>query len=159
MVEKGVTTWKLAKRHKESQSAVVETIKRFGEHFTIKDLPGRGRKRGPSDPELDKKICSLFAKNRSVSIRDAAKNLGCTSSMVKLIKGRHGLDSYRKGKVSKRSIEQEGRARSRVKLLTRKLRNFQGCIKMDDKTYVKLDYRSLPGTQFYSARKGEVLNK
>jgi hypothetical protein len=93
-----------------------------------------------------------------VSIRDAAKNLGYTSSMGKLIKGRHGLKSYRKRKVSKRPIEQEGRARSRTKLLTQKLRHFQGCIKMDDETYVKLDYRSLPGTQFYSARKGEVLN-
>jgi hypothetical protein len=122
-------------------------------------MPGRGRKPGPCDPEIDTKVCRLFSKCPTISIRDAAKKLGCTSSMIKRVKYRHDfLKSYRKRKV-KRSVEQEGRAKSKAKLLTKKLRHFSGCIVMDDETYVKLDYQTLPGTQFYTAMKRQVLRK
>ena len=157
--EKGLTTRKLAKRYNVCHTTIENTIKRFGESLTVKDMPGRGRKPGPCDPEIDTKVCRLFSKCPALSIRDAAKKLGCTSSMVKRVKDRNGLKSYRKRKVPKRSVEQEGRAKSRAKLLTKKLRHFSGCIVMDDETYVKLDYRSLLGTQFYTAMKGQVLSK
>lgn len=60
----GMSMRKIAAEEAVSLKAVYNTIKRFGMNHTLKDLPGRGRKRGPLRPNLDKKICEQFPGKR-----------------------------------------------------------------------------------------------
>ena len=59
----GMTMRKIAEMEGVSLKTVYSTIKRLGMNHTFKDLPGRGRKRGPLHHNLDKKTCGQFARN------------------------------------------------------------------------------------------------
>lgn len=149
--EKGVTMNNLAKRFGIHPGTVKSIINKFGEHYTFDDLPRRGRKPGPADPNLDRKIVNLINRKKSMSIRDLAKKAGTTVGMVQRIKKRNNLKTYKKQKTSKQSAEQKSRAKTRArKLYNRFLEQPYSCILMDDETYVKEDSRTLPGPQFYT---------
>lgn len=157
----GLPLRKLAKQEGVSVHAVRNAIDRFGKHNTLKDLPGRGRKRAPSNPDLDKKICNTFQRKKEISIRDCAKKCGTSLAMVQRAKARNFLKTYRKQKCPKRSNIQADSVRTRArKLYNEILNNQEMCIIMDDETYVKQDYKSLPGPQFYTVEQGtDVPNK
>ena len=60
--EKGISYRMIAKHCGVSHQAVSSTINRFGDHHTIKELPGRGRKVGSYDKKVDKKVTTMFDK-------------------------------------------------------------------------------------------------
>lgn len=93
-------------------------------------------------------------------VRDVAKKVGTSKSNVLRAKERLNLRTYKKQKQPKRSPKQEASIRPRVrKLYNTILAGNLNCIIMDDETYVKLDYKSLPGPQYYTVREGQVLNQ
>lgn len=155
-----MTMRKIAEKEGVSLKAVYSTIKRFGMNHTFKDLPGRGRKRGPLHPNLDKKICEQFARNKGISIRDCAKKCQTSLAMVQRAKERNMLVTYKKQKQPKRTKTQESTAKTRArKLYDNILTKNKQCIIMDDETYVKLDYKTLPGPQFYTVTKDAKVPK
>lgn len=157
--DKDITYRKLAKDEGVSVHAVQNTIKRFGENYTLNDLPGRGRKPGPSRPKLDEKICKLFASKKGLSVRDCA-NKACTSiGMVQRAKKRNDLKTYKKQKQPKRTSQQSSAVKTRArKLYEDILVKKKQCIVMDDETYVKFDYKTLPGAQYYTVKEGTVVS-
>lgn len=148
----------IAKELKIPLTTVYDTIKRFGENHTFKDLPGRGRKRGSFNKTKDKTVKGAILKNRALSVRDIAKKTKTAKSTVQNIKQRHFLKSYKKQYVPKRSPDQLKRAKIRAgRLYNHLLVKKFDCIVMDDETYVKMDFKTIPGPQFYTKTKDEFL--
>ncbi|KAF2902712.1 hypothetical protein ILUMI_03472 [Ignelater luminosus] len=105
--------------------------KENGEHGSLNDLKGRGRKRGTSCPKAEEKL---------------------------RIKEKCDIRSYRKQKVPRRSADQQDRALKRAKQLYNLLLNGkERCSLMNDETYIKMDTKTLPGQQLYTAKKREVV--
>ena len=78
--------------------------------------------------------------------------------MVQRSKKRNKLKTYKKQRAPKRSQKQAACVKPRLrKLYDKILTKNQQCIIMDDETYVKLDYSSLPGSQFYTVSEGMEL--
>lgn len=101
-----------------------------------------------------------FEQKKEVSERDVAKKVGTSKSNVHRAKERLNLRTYKKQKQPKRTPKQEASIRPRVrKLYDTMLAGNSKCIIMDDETYVKFDYKSLPGPQYYTVREGQVLDK
>lgn len=153
--EKGITMRKLAKRFGIHHASVKTIINKFGEHYTLDELPGRGRKPGSSNPKLDRKVVSLIMKNKSMSIRDLAKKAGTSVGMIQRIKQRNHLKTYKKQKISKQSAEQKKRAATRArKLYSRLLQRPNACVLMDDET-IKGGLKNPSGfTILYCLRRG-----
>lgn len=75
--------------------------------------------------------------------------------MVQRAKKRNSLKTYKKQKQPKRSTKQAASVKTRSrKLYDHVLSKSSQCILMDDETYVKLDYKSLPGPQYYTVKEG-----
>ena len=55
---------KIAKEEGVSVWAVQKTIKRFTEHYTLDDLPGRGRKKAKILSKIEQRIISVFTKEK-----------------------------------------------------------------------------------------------
>ena len=158
--ERGLSLRKIVKMEGVSEKAVRNAIRKFGEDNTSEDKPKTGRKKGPANPQLDKRILKAFEQKKEVSVRDVAKKVGTSKSNVLRAKERLNLRTYKKQKQPKRSPKQEASIRPRVrKLYNTILAGNSNCIIMDDETYVKLDYKSLPGPQYYTVREGQVLNQ
>lgn len=146
---KGMTLRKLAKKYNVSPAGVHKLINKFGTTVTLEDLPKSGRKRGPSDPELQKRVVQMFNRKPSLSVRDAARKAKTSIGMIQRIKKRCNLKTYKKQKQPKRDEKQTVAVRKRTRklydqVLTKKVQ----CIIMDDETYCKFDYKTLPGPQF-----------
>lgn len=157
--ESGITYRKLAKEEGVSVHAVQNAIRRFGNHYSLSDLPGRGRKPGPSRPNLDHKICKLLAAKKGLLVRDCAKKVGTSIGMVQRAKKRNSLKSYKKQIQSKRTAQQSSTVKTRArKLYEEILSKNKQCIVMDDETYVKLDYKTLPGAQYYTVKQGTIVS-
>ena len=156
--EKGLSFKKLAQEMNVSVGAIQNTIKRYKEHRTLDDLPGRGRKHGLATPELNRKLCSLYASNPSISVREAAKKLQTSIGTVCKLKRMNNLKPYSERITPKRSPEQHQMALSRSrKLYEEVLSNFDGCIVMDNEIYVKMDYTTCPDPEYYTACKDNPL--
>lgn len=152
---KNISMRKLAKEEGVSFCAVQNTIKRFGQYYSLEDLPGRGKKPGATRQDLEKKIVQQFAKKKGISVRDCAKKCGTSIGMVQRAKQRNSLKTYRKQKQPKRSSIQSASVKTRArKLYDQILSKKDQCIIMDDETYVKFDYKTLPGAQYYTVKKG-----
>ena len=66
------------------------------------------------------------------------------------ILSREGFKSFCASKHANRSLKQNFVTKERARLLyERVLTKFDGCILMDDETYVKIDYKPIPGRNFY----------
>ncbi|XP_065091905.1 uncharacterized protein LOC135712777 [Ochlerotatus camptorhynchus] len=113
--EKDVTMRKLANRVGIHHASVKSIINKFREHYSLDELPGRGRKPGSSNPKLNQKVVSLIRKNKSMSIRDLAKKAGTSVGTIQRIKKRNNLKTYKKQKISKQSAEQKHRAATRAR--------------------------------------------
>lgn len=146
---KNMTFRKLAKKYKVSPSGVHKLIKKFGETTVLQDLPKSGRKRGTWDSALEKKVMRMFLQKPSLSVRDAAKKANTSPSTIQRIKLRCNLKTYKKQKQPKRDDKQTAAVRKRTrKLYDRVLTKKSLCIVMDDETYCKFDFKTLPGSQF-----------
>lgn len=152
----GLSLRKLAKEEGVSVGAVQTAIRKYGESCTFEDAPRRGRKPGPVNPAIDRKIKDRFKQNPSASVRDVAKFVGTSATNVMRAKKRLQLETHRKQKQPKRSKKQAASVKTRArKLYDSMLGKKSGCLIMDDETYVKLDYKALPGPQFYTSPKGK----
>lgn len=123
--------------------------------------PGSGRKRGPVDKKLTKKVLKSCKDNPGLSDNDRAQRYRTSRTNIRNIRLRAGLKSYKAIKQPNRSEKQNLTAKTRARLLyTLVLTKFQGCVVMDDETYVKFDFKQIPGQKFYlSTIRGNVPNK
>lgn len=156
----GLSLKKLAKEANVGIKAVRVAIKKYGEEVSFEDLPRSGRKKGSANPKLDTKIKQAFAAKKGISVRDLAKKLGTSKSNVDRAKGRLMLKTYKKQKQPKRTTKQAASVQPRArKLYDTMFTGNSHCILMDDETYVKLDYKTLPGPQYYTVREGEDVDE
>lgn len=147
----------IAKELKIPRRTVDEVIKRYKRTLSTTRKARVNEHRGPRDPNLERKIVRTIRKNRSMSERDIAKKNSTSQSMVRRAKQRAGMKTRKKSKVPKTSAKQ----RATIKKRSRKLYDFLGTrnfhLVLDDETYVKTDFLTLPGDQYYTTAEGEVL--
>lgn len=150
----------IGRQTKTSRATARNVINKFINEKTIKNKKKSGRKVGFSDPILVKRVLNAIKLNPSLSERDLAKKFNISKTYVHKIKFKHGIKSYKVQAVPNRNDNKNKNAKSRSRKLHDIMFNgHKGCIIMDDETYVKLDFRQLPGLQFYSAaHRGDVLN-
>lgn len=156
-------SWSIALISKEAgaaKSTVQGVLQRYKITLSTSKSEGSGRKKGPLDPKHAKRVISTLKRNPELSNRDVAKKLGCSHYYVYKIKKENGLKSYKKMKVPDRTLLKNAVAKSRIrKLYDEHVRNV-ACIVLDDETYVKLDFKQLPGQEFYVAKnRGGVAKK
>lgn len=149
----------IAKTVKSSKNTVRNVVKRFVDHQRVDDLPRSGRPTGPRDKILEKRLLTSLKKKPSLSERDLAKKCGTSNAMVQRMKQRNSFKTHKKGKKPKRSKKQFNTAVTRAKLLYKRLCSLDDiCILMDDETYVKKDFTTLPGDSFYTVQDGYDLS-
>jgi len=134
------------------KSTVGSVIKRFNDTLSIQHAKGNGRKSGPSDKILAQKIIRSIKQNPGLSDDQRAKNCGTSKSTGRRTRLRSNLKSYRAIKVPNRKDQQIKSIKNRSRLLYDEiLTKFDGCLVMDDETYVKVDQGQIPGQKFYVA--------
>lgn len=157
LANKNRPTSMIAKDLKMPRRTVDSVIKRFCESLNIDRKPGSGRKAGPSDPSLHEKVVKTIRKNRSMSQRDLAKKCGTSKWLIQRTMQREGLKSRKKKRIPRVSKKQD----ETIKTRARKLYDFLGKEKqhliVDDETYLKADFQTIPGPQYYIAADGEIL--
>ena len=100
-----------------------------------------------------------FQRNPGLSIRDAVKNVHMSPGYVHKIRIEKGLQSYKVSLVPNKSDKQNTTAEYRSqKLYDNIVHNFD-CIIMDDETYVKADFKQIPGQVCYTAKKKAMLHQ
>jgi IS30 family transposase len=142
----------IAKALNLSNSTVSSVIKRYKETLSTDRAKGSGRKKGFKDPKIISKVKRSLERNPDLSYRERAKRYGCSRFLVGKVMKEFGFKSYEAIKQPNRTEKQNLIAKKRArKLYDDILLKFNGCILMDDETYVKCDYRQLPGSKFYTA--------
>lgn len=150
----------IAKAVSEPVTTVCRVINNFLEGTTIKRKKGSGRPAGPIDLNLLNKIKRTYTRKPSSSERDIADSLNTSKSTVHRYKRHLGLRSFIAQKAAGRSESDDKVVRKRArKLYTDFLTTLDGCIIMDDETYVKNDFKQLPGKTFYVATAKHALEK
>lgn len=157
-------TWsgaKIAKYLKFPKSTVNTVLKRFKETLTLDRADHSNRKSGTVDKQLRLKVCRAVRTNPGISLRDLARKFSAPFSTVRRICRRAGLRSFHSSKHPNRTLKQNLVAKTRARMLYNKvLTKFNGCILMDDETYVKMDFGQLPGHKCYMSKlKGGVPNR
>jgi hypothetical protein len=140
---------------------VSNTINRFLETKRIGRQIGSGHKPGPIDKKLANKLKRSLQLNPSLSDNDRAKRLGVSRQYVQKWRNRFGFKSYRVQKAPNRTETKNKIARLRArKLYEALLTKHRGCVAMDDETYIKMDFKQIPGKNFYVAKsRGDVEKK
>ena len=122
----------------------------------MEDKPKPGRKSGPVNPKLDGKVKQAFNRKKSESIRNLARKLGTSKSNIQRAKERLVLKTYKRQEKLKRSPKQAACVKPRCRKLYDSLFcGQQKCVILDDETYCKFDYQSLPGDQYYTVSEGQ----
>lgn len=143
----------VARRAKVSRQTARNVIFKFKKDLSIKHKKGGGPS-GFRNPQIVKKVKTLWKQNPNISIRDIARKLNISKSLVERIKKKENLRTFKVKKAPNRNEKGTKTARIRARqLLRHKLNNFNGCILMDDETYCKADYSELPGQGFYVSNK------
>lgn len=93
---------KIAKSVNCSISGVRKVILKFGDNFTIDNLPKSRRRSGPANPQKEAKVVQLLSKNKSMSVRKVAKKAGVSVGTVQNVKKRNNLKTYKKQKAPKK---------------------------------------------------------
>lgn len=128
------------------QKTVSRVIKNFKESQSIERKPDSRRRRGPANQELQNKIIRSFKQNPGLSDGDRAQRYGTSASNVRNVRLRGGYKSYHAIKTPNRTHKQSLVARKRARLLHRDvLTKMDGHILLDDETYVKMDFKQMPG--------------
>lgn len=137
-----------------NRNTVRRVVQKFLETKSTARRLGSGRPQGPADPLQARKILKILKRNPHLSGRDVARKLGCHESLIRRVKKRYGLKSFKIQTAPCRDEKNEKMARTRArKLYDRYLTKNTSCLLMDDETYVKSDFRQLPGQGFYVAAK------
>jgi len=143
--------FQIAKICKVNQRTVKRVLQRFNQDRTVERNVGSGRKVGPADPCLEKKIVKHIMNHRSESGRDIAKRFGIAESTVRKIKSRNGMKTYKKQKVPKHTEKQKSTIKPKARKLYELILEKDCCVIVDDETYVKMDFKTLPGPQFFTS--------
>lgn len=139
-------------------ATVKRAIRNYKLNISNDRKPGQGRSVGPADPQMERKALKLFERRRNDSTRDLARKLGTSASMIQRIKARNGYKTYTKQNIAKKTTKQFNDGIDRAKNFESFLRGKKNhCMIMDDETYVKLDFSTLPGKEFYIKKPGETL--
>ena len=145
---------RIAKCIKMPKSTVNDAIKGYKNTLTVERAIQVNRKSGPQNQALKRKVIQSIKSNPGLSDYDRAKKFNAKRSTVRNIRVYEGYTCYRAIKYPNRTDKQNTEAKKRSRLLYDKiLTKFDGCILMDDETYVKLDFQQLPGQKFYAADK------
>lgn len=139
------------------RKTVDNVLNRYSETLSTSRKPGSGRKKGTHDKKLEKKIITAIEKKRSMSVRDIAKKCGTSPFQVQKTKKRNNLKTYKKQKIPKVTEKQRAVIKIRAKALCAHLRANPVMLVLDDETYVKADFATLAGPQYYTKTDGEVL--
>lgn len=157
-------TWSfslIARTLKKPASTVRYVIKRFRDQGSVERKPGSGGNRVPCNQKFIARILRDIKKNPCQSVRDLAKKFDIPKSNIQRIRKKYKLKSFKALRIPDRCEKQllTARRRSR-KLYYEKLVKMQGCLIMDEETYVKSDFKQMPGNQYYSSViRGDVPNK
>lgn len=153
--------YKLAKQLKLPSSTVYKVINRFKRTLSIERKAGSGRKKGFADKNLEKLIVRSLKQHPELSDNDRALKYKTSRCTVLRIRRNHNFKSYRAQKAPNRPLKQQKDVKLRAqKLYDEILTTNDGCLMMDDETYVKMDYKQLPGQKFYTAiKRGNVASK
>ena len=136
------------------RNTVRRIILRFKDINSTTRKPGSGKKSGPVDKKLSKNIVALLKRNPNVSERAVATKLQTSKTNVHNVKQRAGIKSYLVQNAPGREEKNVENARKRArKLYDDFLLKTKGCLVMDDESYIKADFRQLPGRNFYAATK------
>ena len=142
----------IAKTLKISPSTVMRVIKRYNETLSIERAPGSGQNTPIRKQEAYERVIATTSRNQGLSSRFLAKKFDVSKTTVLRWLKSKGYNSYKAVKVPNRNHKQNKSAKSRARKLYQFLSSHEGCILMDDETYVKLDLQSLPGQKFYFAK-------
>lgn len=152
---------KLGKLLGYPKSTVARVIKRYKETLTTARKVQTKRRSGTFDRQLRLKVIRKVKDNPNISDYDLAKKLNADRCTVRRIRLREGYKCYRASRQPNRTLKQQTTARSRARrLYDRLLTKREGCLLLDDETYVKADFQQIPGVKFYKApARGKVPGK
>lgn len=135
-----------------SKSTAFHVIKQYKTSLSINRAKGSGRKKGFMDQKVANKIRRSFEQNPGLSNRERAKKFKVSEFFVRKVKKVCNFKSYRAIKYPNRSDKQSLTAKTRArKLYEEVLTKLNGCLIMDDETYIKCDFNQLPGPKYYTA--------
>ena len=140
----------IARRLGIGKSTVANVINNFIRRLSIERKPGTGRKTGPVCKKTEAKVVAIFKKNPNISVRDVAKKVGKSSSFVQKVKKRKGLRTFKVRKAPNRTDKQDCTAKTRARKLYDAILTKFECVIMDDETFVKSDFKQLPGQNFFT---------
>lgn len=150
----------IAKTLNLNHRTVGRVVNHFLETKATARKAGSGRKKGPADPDLAKQVIRYVKRHPTASNRKVAQQFNISEFYVRKQKKNKGIKSFKIQKCPDRTKEDEKRAKSRArKLYDEFLTKNEGCLIMDDETYVCLDFRQLPGASYYSAIKRNGIKK
>lgn len=151
---------KIAKNVGVAKSTVQKVISNYKKTFTIERKVGSGKKAGPIDTNLANKVISAFKKNPSLSLRDVAKKCNTSKSYVHKVKQNRGFKSYKVTVAPDRDEQKNKIAKTRSRKLYENFLTKVDCVIMDDETYIKGDFKQMPGQNYYVAEaKGAVADR
>lgn len=147
----------MAKELKTTPTTVKSVLDRYFETLSISRKRKSGGKQGAHNKKLDQVVITTIMENRSMSVRDVAKKCQTSKSMVQRVKQRTCLRTRKKQKIPKVTEKQRKVIKTRARKLYDSMGKKNACLVMDDETYVKADFSTLPGPQYYTLFEGELL--
>lgn len=151
----------IAKSLNVASSTVYDVIKRFIETSSINRKERKYSPTGPVNKPAARKVIASLKTNPGLSDSDRGIRYGVSPSTGRRIRQNAGYKSYKVIKQPNRNDKQSLKAKTRArKLYQNILTKIDGCVCMDDETYVKCDFRQLPGQNFYASKfRGRVPDK
>lgn len=148
----------IAKMLGKSERTVQQVLKTFWDRLTTQRKKGSGGKSGFNNKILARKIVTSLSRNPMQSGRDLAKKFKCSETFVRKVRKFYKLKSFRKQKVPHRTEKQNITARKRARIFYDQiLTKNAGCILEDDETYLKFNFKQLPGRSYYVSKiRGKV---
>lgn len=146
-----LTYQQIAKIAKVSRKTVSKVIGNYKTRLNVLRKIGSGRPEGFRSPKKIRKAISLLETKPNISNRQLSVKIGYCESMVRKIKKKSGLKTYKVQTVPDRNASQNVTAKERAKLLKKKFFKPKTCCVMDDETYVYCNFCQLPGQEFYTA--------
>ena len=126
-------------------------IKRYKNSLSI-ERSGSGRKSGFKDKEEAISIRRSFTQNPGLSNGERVKRYKVAEYFFRKVKKLYSFESYRAIRYPNRFEKQSLTAKTRArKLYGEVLTKVNCCIIMDDETYIKCDFKQLPGPKFYTS--------
>lgn len=146
----GLSYKSIAKKTNSSLSTVRRTVLRYLETQSVERKSGTG-KTSTVDKHMEAKVIRSLKHNPNLSLRDLAKKNMTNHMRIHRIKQKYNFRTFKKFVVPRREDKQQITAIRRSRMLYHLLVDKKNtCLVMDDETYVKANFKSLPGSQFYS---------